>query len=425
MLVPALTRTVVASHEIPNDVTVQIYVRPEGSRLTLLVRAPLEAMQDVNWPTRDPGYLELEAARDLLDGAAEVWIADPITIYEDGVALPAPVIVATRVSVPSDPAFESYESALAHLEAVPLDPGINLFWQQALIDVKLEYAITSEQAEFSMRPGLERLGLRVLTAIRFLPADGSERVFQFEGNPGEVVLDPRWHQAALTFVRLGFDHILGGFDHLLFLLCLVIPIRRLRPLVTVVTAFTVAHSITLIASAYSLAPNSLWFPPLIETLIAASIVYMAIGNIVRPDVEHRWLIAFGFGLVHGFGFSFALSETMQLAGDYLPTALFAFNVGVEIGQVLVLLALIPAVWLFLKLGVSDQIGTIVLSTLVGHTAWHWMLERGSALGEYSWTGASITTALILRWILLGVIVVGAGWLFSMVARTPRQTELSG
>jgi hypothetical protein len=80
----------------------------------------------------------------------------------------------------------------------------------------------------------------------------------------------------------------------------VIPFRRLRPLLIIVTAFTVAHSITLIASAFGYAPGSLWFAPLVETLVAVSIVYMALENIVGANVQRRWIIAFAFGLVHGF-----------------------------------------------------------------------------------------------------------------------------
>ena len=133
-------------------------------------------------------------------------------------------------------------------------------------------------------------------------------------------------------MKLGFFHILDGTDHLLFLFCLVIPFRRFRALIPVVTAFTVAHSITLIASAYNLAPDALWFPPLIETLIAMSIVYMALENIVGgATVQRRWMITFGFGLVHGFGFSFALRQTMQFAGSHLLASLLSFNVGVELG----------------------------------------------------------------------------------------------
>src|SRR6185295_12726768 len=74
--------------------------------------------------------------------------------------------------------------------------------------------------------------------------------------------------------------------------------------------------VTLIASAYDLAPGTLWFPLLIETLIATSIVYMALENIVSPALTRRWLITFAFGLVHGFGFSFALRESLQFAGSY-------------------------------------------------------------------------------------------------------------
>src|ERR1043166_9042052 len=142
-------------------------------------------------------------------------------------------------------------------------------------------------------------------------------------------LDPRWHQAAAQFVRHGFLHILDGIDHLLFLVCLVIPFRKFRPLAIVITSFTVAHSVTLIASAYNLAPDGLWFPPLVETLIACSIIYMALENIVGSRaLRRRWLVTFAFGLIHGFGFSFALRQTLQFAGDHMLTSLLAFNVGV-------------------------------------------------------------------------------------------------
>src|SRR5256885_12830231 len=96
------------------------------------------------------------------------------------------------------------------------------------------------------------------------------------------------------------------------------------------------------ASAIALAPNAFWFPPLIEVLIALSIVYMALENIVGPKLERRWMIAFGFGLVHGFGFSFALRESLQFAGAHLAASLIAFNVGVELGQIFVLALAVPA-----------------------------------------------------------------------------------
>src|SRR4030095_9102178 len=117
----------------------------------------------------------------------------------------------------------------------------------------------------SIHPAFERLGLRVVTVLRFLPPTGVTRAFEFLGDPRMVRLDSHWDHAAARFVELGFFHILEGTDHLLFLFCLIIPFRRFRALVAIVTSFTIAHSITLIASAMNLAPSVLWFPPLIET----------------------------------------------------------------------------------------------------------------------------------------------------------------
>src|SRR5690606_2252052 len=128
----------------------------------------------------------------------------------------------------------------------------------------------SDSAEFAVRPEFAHLGVRTRTALQFLLPDGRARAYQFDGNPGLIRLDPRWHHAALQFVKLGFLHILEGADHLLFLLLLVVPFRRVAPLFAVITAFTVAHSVTLIASALGFGPGSLWFPTLIEVLIAVS-----------------------------------------------------------------------------------------------------------------------------------------------------------
>jgi hypothetical protein len=296
------------AHEIPNDVTVQAFVRPEGNVIRSIVRVPLMSMRDFNWVVRDPGYLDIPAATAMGQDAAVLWISNFVTMYEGGESLGFPEAVASRIAIPGDGAFRSYETALANVLSPPLPNDTDLPLQQAMFDVLLEWPITSATSDFSIEAGWGQLGLRTLTVLRFLPAGGSERAFQYTGVPGLVRLDPRWHQAALRFVVLGFQHILDGIDHLLFLFCLIVPFRRFWTLVPIVTSFTIAHSITLIASAMGLAPNTLWFPPLIETLIALSIVFMAFENIIGAKLERRWMVAFGFGLVHGFGFSFALSE---------------------------------------------------------------------------------------------------------------------
>lgn len=404
-----------AAHEVPSSVAVQIYVKPEGSRLRLLVRAPLDAMRDLDLPLRGPAYLDFPRLGTQLQDAARLWIANYMRLFEDERELPEETIVAVRVSLPSDRAFASYASALAHLLGPPLPPETELVWNQGRLDVLLEVPITSEHSRFSIDPMLAHLGVQTTSVLHFVSPEGTERVFQYDANPGLVRLDPRWHHAAARFVALGFDHILDGLDHLLFVLCLVVPIRRLRSLVAVVTSFTVAHSITLIGSAAGLAPNALWFPPLIEALIALSIVYMALENIVGARLERRWILAFGFGLVHGFGFAFILRESLQFAGSHLLTSLLAFNVGVELGQLLVIAAAVPVLAALYRWVVAERIGVVILSALIAHSAWHWMTTRAAELRRYRFDLPPLDAVLLagmLRWLMLLLIVVGAGWLLS-------------
>lgn len=409
------------AHDIPTDVTIHAFIKPEGQRLRLLMRVPLGAIVDVDYPRFGPGYLDLARADESLREAAKGWIRDFGAVLEGETRLGPPDIVALRVSLPSDKSFATYDEALVHVTSGERLPSTTqLYWNQGVLDVLYEYRIQSSQSDFSIEPGLERFGMRVNTVLRFLPVSGVVRAFNFHGDPGLTRLDPRWHQAALRFIELGFRHILDGIDHLLFLLCLVIPFRRLRPLVVIVTSFTVAHSITLIASAFDFAPSALWFPPLIETLIAASIVYMGLENVVgsldgrqAPPMYRRWLIAFGFGLVHGFGFSFALRETLQFAGSHLLTSLVAFNIGVELGQLLVLALAVPAVGLLFRFAVAERVGTIIVSALVVHTAWHWLGERADQLRRHRFEWPAFDLLLLvglMRWLILVVLVACGAWL---------------
>ena len=412
------------AHEVPPSVTVFAFVKPEGRVLRVLLRVPVEALRDVELPLRAGVYLDVARAGAPLHDAARLWLADYIALYEDGTRLPPPHLAGARVSLPSDRAFARYETALASVRAPPLAATVDLPWKQAVLDVALEYPIRSERARFAVRPALAHLGLRTTTVLRFLPPGGAERAFQLAGDPGLVRLDPRWHQAAARFVALGFGHILDGIDHLLFVLCLVIPVRRLRPLVGVVTSFTVAHSITLVASALGLAPGALWFPPLVEVLVALSIVYMAIENIVGARVDRRWALAFGFGLVHGFAFSFALRESMQFAGAHLATALLAFNVGVELGQLAVVAVAVPALALLFRRVVAERMGTIVASALVAHTAWHWMLDRGAVLRQYRLGWPALDRAFVagaMRATVLLLVILAAVWALSALAGRLAQT----
>ena len=138
-----------------------------------------------------------------------------------------------------------------------------------------------------------------------------------------------------------------------------------------------------------------------------------IAAVTRASVRRRWIITFAFGLVHGFGFSFALRESLQFAGGHLLTSLLSFNVGVEIGQLLVLALCIPALEVLFRYVVAERVGTIILSVLVAHTGWHWMAERAVIFSQYQiqWPALSVGLFLtLLGWLILALIVAGLGWL---------------
>jgi hypothetical protein len=156
---------------------------------------------------------------------------------------------------------------------------------------------------------------------------------------GETSPAPSAVGLAWSMLKLGVEHILTGADHLVFLLGLIVVGGSLRSLVGVVTAFTLAHSITLALAALSVLTPS---PRLVEPAIALSIAYVGIENLFVKDVSRRWRITFPFGLVHGFGFAGALRE-IALPHAQIPIALVSFNLGVEVGQVAVLSILLPLV----------------------------------------------------------------------------------
>jgi hypothetical protein len=135
---------------------------------------------------------------------------------------------------------------------------------------------------------------------------------------------------------------------------------------------------------------------------------MALQNIVGGAVHGRWIVAFAFGIVHGFGFSFALRESLQFAGDHLLAALLSFNIGVEIGQLAVLIVLVPMLRLLFRYVVAERIGTIILSALVAHTGWHWMIDRGAELMKFPVPAIDAAfLASLMRGLMAALLLAGA------------------
>jgi hydrogenase/urease accessory protein HupE len=180
--------------------------------------------------------------------------------------------------------------------------------------------------------------------------------------------------SAARFLLLGVEHILTGYDHLLFLAGVLVVVRRWRDVVQTITAFTVAHSLTL-----ALATTGLLLIPgrIVEPLIAASIVYVGIENLMRNVHGSRWTLTFGFGLVHGLGFATVLRDlgigTNGHGAIALPLA--SFNAGVEVGQMAVAVLLVPVFWWLAARPTTRLPFAAAWSVMVITAGSYWLVER--------------------------------------------------
>jgi len=405
------------AHDFPLHTVMTAFVKIEPQQAHLIIRVPLDMVHSVQFPMN--GHLYNLGASNAAIQTAVSGVASDIEIWENGSRM-VPSSATGRLTLPGDRSFEDYDQA-EKLVAQPMETTSEIYFDQGYLDAHLVYPITSPNSVFTIETILAPdLGDHAKLTVRFMPLGERSRAFMISSSSGRVALNPSWYHAAGGFVTLGVAHILSGIDHLLFLLCLVIPIRRLRVLVPVVTAFTVGHSATLIGTAYNLAPSGDWFPPFVEMAIAMSILYMAVENIIGANLDRRWLVAGLFGLVHGFGFSYALKENLQFAGSNLLVSLVGFNVGIEIGQLLILTAMVGLLWLLFRHMPHPKIGAIVLSAFVAHTAWHWMIERGGVLWQTKWPqidAGSIT--MLARWIAALLLAGGAANLLVRYAQNRR------
>lgn len=245
--------------------------------------------------------------------------------------------------------------------------------------LRVPHGLEGHAIEFA---GLDTARIDVL--VRVVRKDGTTQLERLTPVEHRFVVraSPRAVEVARTYTVIGIEHILLGFDHLLFVLSLLLLVDGIRRLLWTVTAFTLAHSITLAAA--SLGVLHVPGPP-VEACIALSIVFVA-GEIVhgrrgRPGLTQRspWVVAFAFGLLHGLGFASALAQ-VGLPEQQIPTALLFFNVGVEIGQVLFILAVLSLISIGRSLASRARIRRPAWSALVapyaiGGVASYWLFER--------------------------------------------------
>jgi len=202
-----------------------------------------------------------------------------------------------------------------------------------------------------------------------------------------VVVSRSIFDAVLTFIKEGVKHIIEGLDHVLFVICLVLGAMHLKPLLWRVTGFTIGHSITLSIGFFGFVPQAAWFIPAVETGIALSIIYVAVVA-VAPDIKpglqqkkNEWSVVAVTGLIgllHGLGFSFVLQNILQVTSPNIWQSLLAFNLGVEIGQVLIVIIASLVFYLISLLGARvTKINRYIVAGVCASTGLYWVIERGN------------------------------------------------
>lgn len=224
---------------------------------------------------------------------------------------------------------------------------------------------------------LNTTGTDVLVDVRLLNEEHHSFLLQPTKNSVIIPEAPSKWKVAKTYIILGVEHILFGFDHLLFVLALIMITKGFKKLIKTITAFTVAHSITLSFSALGIA--NLPGPP-VEAVIALSIVFMALEILKmqhgQPTLTSQkpWLVAFSFGLLHGFGFAGALQD-IGLPQNEIPLALATFNIGIELGQIMFVIIVLVVMQL-LKYVVPKALRfSKLVPYAIGSMAAFWLIER--------------------------------------------------
>jgi hydrogenase/urease accessory protein HupE len=261
------------------------------------------------------------------------------------------------------------------------DTTVDILLHYSSEDAIYEYTLSS-----NLDPGLPDQDETANLVLDYSP--GSVQVFRARGLLHEpIVVSSSALDAVVTFTKEGVNHILEGLDHVLFVICLVLGAMHLRPLFWRVTGFTIGHSITLSLGFFGFVPTATWFVPAVETGIALSIIYVAIVAIVPAlqQKKNEWTIVTVTGLIgllHGLGFSFVLQHILQVTSPNIWQSLLAFNLGVEIGQIFIVIATWVVLYSIGLLGEKlTKVSRYSTATACALMALYWVIERGNNILE--------------------------------------------
>jgi len=397
--------------DLPAEVVLKGFAELKDGRVHLLVRVPLDLLSPFRLPKRGPGYLDLAAVDEPLKQAAAAT-GRQIELREDGVPL-VPTAREARISLLSDRSFATYGAALAHLQGARLPIETDLFWNQGFFDTLLEYSVRSPSAHLSIRVNVApELGRRIKLQLEFLPDRKPARSYVLRGGSGWIALDPRWYEAAWLFARTGFADAIS-LERFVFLLCLVAPFRHWRSVLALILALSALQALTLTATAQGAVATTRWLAELSALGLAATVVLFAIGNLGAPSLRRRWFLSAVVGSLGGFGLGALLADAWQFAGAQTVISLVSFNIGVVLVELASAGLAFAAVRLLFARVLGPPLGVVVLSAVLGHAAWHWMIDRGHQFGHEldhaAHTGLGPALMVIALWLIPAFLVGAMGW----------------
>jgi len=312
-----------------------------------------------------------------VDGETVNAKVEQVRIYKNGTQPDFATLDDARQSFLIAPSFDSFEQGV-YVGDTTVDVFLNYPSESAVYN----YALSS-----NLNPGLPDQDETANLVLDYSPS--GVQVFRGRGLLQEpIVITRSVYDAVITFIKEGVKHILEGLDHVLFVICLVLGAMHLRPLFWRVTGFTIGHSITLSLGFFGFVPSAAWFVPAVETGIALSIIYVAVVAVLpdfRPAFQkerNEWTVVGVTGLIgllHGLGFSFVLQNILQVTSPNIWQSLLAFNVGVEIGQLLIVLVASLVFYSIALLGVrAAKINRYFVAGVCASISLYWVIERGSS-----------------------------------------------
>ena len=307
-----------------------------------------------------------------VDGQIVNLEAERVNIYQNGTQPDFATLDDARQAFQDKQLFDGFEQGI-----YVGDTTVDVLLRYTSRDTVYQYALSS-----SLNPGLPDQDETANLVLDYSPS--GVQVFRARGLLQEpVVVTRSLLDAVVTFIKEGVIHILEGLDHVLFVICLVLGAMHLKPLLWRVTGFTIGHSITLSMGFYGFVPSAAWFVPAVETGIALSIIYVAVVA-VAPGLQQNkgdWAVVGVTGLIgllHGLGFSFVLQHILQVTSPNIWQSLLAFNLGIEAGQLLIVIGAWFAFYLIGLLGDrAAKINRYLVASLCAFIALFWVIERGN------------------------------------------------